>query len=406
MLIEGGKVIIKYLSKKAMGYLLFVLFLCAMAIPLHAMAADNFAGNIKAIEAVGAANVNIIRAGKTTPVAAMIGDAVFAGDTIKTGANSKVQIVLSDNSTIYIAQNSSLWMKEYLANPSEGKRNVTLYTERGTLRYLVQKLFRAISGAEKSWKASRFQIETPTAVAGIKGSDVVSETEKESSTISVLDEGVVEVESKDPQHKGKKVIVTANKSTTVKKNAPPTAAAPITPQKKEKLKKDTTIQTQADKDAKDKKTKADVAAKKKLSKVLKDAVDSGKSIEEAVPAAIKAGADPALLVYTAVEAGYSVQGVVAGAIKAGASLDAIVNAAIKAGADQDAVAKAAVSAGASPSAVATAVASAKSSEAPVFGYTPAEGGTTTTTPATSYITPAPIIIGGGGGTTTATKSKP
>jgi hypothetical protein len=243
---------IRVFIKKTRGYLLCVLFLCAMAIPLHAVAADNFAGNIKAIEAVGAANVNIIRAGKTAPVAAMIGDAVFAGDTIKTGANSKVRVELSDNSTIYIAQNSSLQMKEYLASQSEGKRNVTLYTEQGTIRFLVQKLFKAISGAEKSWKASNFKIETPTAVAGIKGTDVVSETEKESSIFNVLDEGVLEVESKDSQHKGKKVILTANKSTSVKKNAPPTPAAPITPQKNQKLKKDTTTQTQAAKDAFDK----------------------------------------------------------------------------------------------------------------------------------------------------------
>lgn len=398
-----------------------VLFLClvSMAFPLPVSAADTFAGNVKLIEAIGKSDANIIRAGKKEGVAVKIGDAVFIGDTIKTGANTRVQLALSDNSSIFIAPNSSLQVKEFFINHAQGKRNVVVKADVGKYRFLVEKIFRAIAGGpEKSWKDSKYKIETPTAVAGIKGSDILADVKKDSSRFTVII-GILGVQSALPGVKGE-VTVTANQSTTIPKNAPPQTPIKVAPQVIENMKKETTpikvlqqekseapkgdkeAKGDKDKEAKEAKIKADLADKSKpVQEVLKKNIDKGMSLEDAIAAAVKAGADPATVVYAAIQAGYSAQQVVSAAIKAGAPLAAVVNAALIAGADPKAIVQALVDAGVSPEVAAAAVADATASEAPAFGYTPAE----TPAPPVTY-NPSPPVIGGGGGATPSTETTP
>ncbi|MBI5204312.1 MAG: FecR domain-containing protein [Nitrospirae bacterium] len=378
------------------GFSIFVLcsvlllFLFSMVFPLPASAAGAFVGNIKSIEAAGTYNVNIIRAGKPVPVAAKIGDALFEGDTIKTGSSSKVQLLLSDNTTIYVAQNSNLMIKEYLLNHTQNKRNVVVKSDEGKIRMVVMKMFRAIAAtADKQWKSSNVRIETPTAVAGIKGTDLVIVVSRTHTQLTVF-EGVVGIRNMLSSVRGE-AIVGANQTSTVKKDAPPAPPVVITPQQKQQLLKDTTPELKAEKDsgkksgaketketkkdkdkdkeAKETKIKADLADKSKpVQDAINKAVKSGMSLEDAIAAAIKAGADPATVVYAAIQAGYSAQQVVSAAIKAGAPLAAVVNAAVIAGADSKAIVQGAVDAGVAPAVAADTVAVATSSESPAFGY--------------------------------------
>ncbi len=395
-----------------------LLFLFSMVFPLPASAAGTFVGNIKSIEAAGAGTykVNIIRAGKPVPVAAKIGDALFEGDTIKTGANSKVQLLLSDNTTIYVAQNSNLMIKEYLLNHTQNKRNVVVKSDEGKIRMVVMKMFRAIAAtADKQWKSSNVRIETPTAVAGIKGTDLVIVVSRTHTQLTVF-EGVVGIRNMLSSVRGE-AIVGANQTSTVKKDAPPAPPVVITPQQKQQLLKDTTPELKAEKDggkkagakdtketkkdkdkdkeAKETKIKADLADKSKpVQDAIKKAVKSGMSLEDAIAAAIKAGADPATVVYAAIQAGYSAQQVVSAAIKAGASLASVVNAAVIAGADSKAIVQGATDAGVAPAVAADTTADATKSESPAFGYEqpaaepapvpmPSPGSTTTPPPGTS-----------------------
>src|SRR5512143_53580 len=86
---------------------LALLAVCAIFdAPVHAQ--DLFAGNIKAVETPSAASVvKIIRTGFSGVLAGKPGDAVFAGDTLKTGPGVKAQIELSDATVIVLGPNSA-----------------------------------------------------------------------------------------------------------------------------------------------------------------------------------------------------------------------------------------------------------------------------------------------------------
>lgn len=294
-------------------------------------------------------------------------------------------------------------------------------SDEGKIRMVVMKMFRAIAAtADKPWKSSNVRIETPTAVAGIKGTDLVIVVSRTHTQLTVF-EGVVGIRNMLSSVKGE-AIVGANQTSTVKKDTPPAPPVVITPQQKQQLLKDTTPELKAEKDggkktgakdtketkkdkdkeAKEAKIKADMADKSKpVQDSIKKAVKSGMSLEDAIAAAIKAGADPATVVYAAIQAGDSAQQVVSAAIKAGASLAAVVNAAVIAGADSKAIVQGATDAGVAPAVAADATANATSSNSQQFGYDapPAE-------PAPVVISPAPVIGGGAGATpSTETTSK-
>lgn len=396
--------------------LLAALFL-AMAAVSYGWAANTFIGNISMVEG----NVNITRAGKAGLVAAKAGDALFAGDTIKTDDNSKAQIILGDNSTIYVAPNSNMQLKNYLLSRTEEKRNIAVKTFFGKIRFVVSKIYKvSASGTQRSWRDSNFTIETPTAVAGIKGTDFVITVSPTHTTFSVF-EGLVGAKNKSSLIKGE-VMLGANQASTVKKDAAPKPPIQIAPQQKQMLIMETTppivakkeggqAVAAAAKDAKEAKDAQvaeiakDVAAKVSVKDIVEKAIDKGMNVDEAAAAAIKAGVDPQAVVYAAIAEGYSGKMVVEGAIEAGAKVDVVVKAAVAAGADTKAITEGAKDAGVTADVIATSIADAASPDT-TFTFTPAA---TDAPLVEEYIAPTEAIVSGGGATPsteTATTSTP
>ena len=97
--------------------------------------------------------------------AAQAGDPITQGMVVKTGKNSVVDIYFS-GSVIRILENSSVVMKELIKELQTNKELSEFYVEKG-------KLFSKVS--RKLTEGEKFKVSTPTAVAGVRGTEFLVE---------------------------------------------------------------------------------------------------------------------------------------------------------------------------------------------------------------------------------------
>jgi len=90
---------------------------------------------------------------------AKVGDAVYEGDVIKTGANSTANLAFADGTSFNISQNAQMELNEFVYSPN-GKSNSTVYN-------LTKGAFTFIAG-EVAHTGS-MKVETPLATMGIRG---------------------------------------------------------------------------------------------------------------------------------------------------------------------------------------------------------------------------------------------
>src|SRR5574337_1178074 len=157
-------------------FTILVLFVFALWTPSPAPAQDPFVGKIIAIDSGTAAQaVNIVRVGKNGYAKAKIGDALFAGDTVKTGHGVKARIELADKSIINIGSDSILQIKAHLFVPAEARRNYVFKSLKGVIRFIIAHTFKPGNNGAPAvpWKDSNVTVETATAVAGVRGTDFV-----------------------------------------------------------------------------------------------------------------------------------------------------------------------------------------------------------------------------------------
>ena len=125
-------------------------------------------------------NVNIIEDDKA--VKANVGDKITQGMIIQTEAKSVVDIHF-EGSVIRILENSSVIMKELVKNLSDNKELTELYVQKG-------KMFSQVT--RKLTVNEKFSVRTPTAVAGVRGTEFLVDEENGKSRISCV-EGQVAV---------------------------------------------------------------------------------------------------------------------------------------------------------------------------------------------------------------------
>jgi hypothetical protein len=121
-----------------------------------------FAGEAGLVARVNGAPT-VERAGKTE--ALKRGGNVFTGDVIETDANSKVKILLNDDSVLAIGPKSRVTVSDFVLDSSG--RNVRLQVLVGRFKIAIAKFF----GAHTD-----YEIRTPTAVAGVRGTVLWGDT--------------------------------------------------------------------------------------------------------------------------------------------------------------------------------------------------------------------------------------
>jgi len=151
-------------------------------------------------------DVKIVSDGKT--IAANAGDIITQGMTVKTGTKAIVDIYF-EGSVIRILEKSSVVMKELVKNLSDSKELTELYVENGQV---FSKVTRKLTDGEK------FRVNTPTAVAGVRGTEFLVSEEEGKSTIACIEGKVAvkETASDDSTF----IDVEAGKEASVEKGKP------------------------------------------------------------------------------------------------------------------------------------------------------------------------------------------
>jgi hypothetical protein len=88
-----------------------------------------------------------------------VGDAVYQGDVVQTGADGRVGINFTDGSSFNVSSNARMALDEFVYEPN-GKSNSTMFKlARGTLTFVAGKVA----------KTGDMKIDTPVATMGIRG---------------------------------------------------------------------------------------------------------------------------------------------------------------------------------------------------------------------------------------------
>src|SRR5262249_3997696 len=88
-----------------------------------------------------------------------VGDLVYQGDVVSTGADGTVGIVFSDGTAFNLSSNARMVLNEFVYDPN-GKSNATLFSlTKGTFTFIAGKVART----------GDMKIDTPVATMGIRG---------------------------------------------------------------------------------------------------------------------------------------------------------------------------------------------------------------------------------------------
>jgi hypothetical protein len=96
-----------------------------------------------------------------TSLPAAPGLKLMIGDTLVTGRDGSLGVILRDDSSLSIGPGSRLVLRRFRFSPSEGKFELVARISRGTMAYL--------SGLIGRLSPEKVRIETPSATIGIRG---------------------------------------------------------------------------------------------------------------------------------------------------------------------------------------------------------------------------------------------
>jgi hypothetical protein len=116
------------------------------------------AGHVKTISGTAF----IVRNNATVPAKA--GDAVFATDALRTGADGTVGVTLRDDTRISLGPASEVRIDRYVYAPGEGGLGMVLKFVRGAAVY--------VSGRIAKLAPDSIRLEAPAAIVGVRGTTV------------------------------------------------------------------------------------------------------------------------------------------------------------------------------------------------------------------------------------------
>jgi FecR-like protein len=158
------------------------------------------------------------RGGAFTP--ATVGAGVQVGDELRTG-DGQMRVVFRDDSVIDLAENSTMTVDTQVFDPGSSRFTSLMRLAAGKARALVSKVY-GTAGAS-------YEIQTPTAVAGVRGTSFLIEYDASSDATNVFGiEGRIMVRSL-AEVLNNTVYVTASEGTSVGRGMAPTQPEPVDP---------------------------------------------------------------------------------------------------------------------------------------------------------------------------------
>src|SRR5262249_38393715 len=173
--------------------------------------AQERVGTVDAVEG----QAEVLRAGSWIPLAA--GDPVLLGDQLRTRADAKLRVVLREDSVLTLAPGSQLEVTEQLVAPATVSRFQLLL---GTIKAAVTQRY-----AEPR---ARFEVGTPTAIAGVRGTSCLAayDPAQEETLVVGLTE-VTRVRALVDQPGVAEVDLGPGLATRVRRGSRPLAPAPL-----------------------------------------------------------------------------------------------------------------------------------------------------------------------------------
>ena len=110
-------------------------------------------------------HVEIQPGGATSWTAAAVDAEVEIGDTLRTGLDSAIKIVLVDDTTLSLGEDTELVLDSFVVGPAATREASVLRHLKGQIRARVGEAFGG---------TTRVEIHTPTAVMGVKGTELSS----------------------------------------------------------------------------------------------------------------------------------------------------------------------------------------------------------------------------------------
>jgi hypothetical protein len=156
--------------------------------------------------------VEIKKSSASDWVAAKVKNSLSEGDIVKSGANSKASITFFDGSVINLQSDTQIEIKQLTSSKPTGIR-------------LKQEIGDTLSKVEKlTDSASKYEIETPVAVAGVRGSQMRVKVAQDGTTEVQNVEGKISVTAQ-----GVEVVIPVGNTSSVKPGQPPGAPVPASP---------------------------------------------------------------------------------------------------------------------------------------------------------------------------------
>ncbi|TAN45719.1 MAG: hypothetical protein EPN22_01640 [Nitrospirae bacterium] len=210
-----------------------LLAICLVVLPQNAWSAEQV-GKITNVEG----KVDILRGGQLPAVAVNLDDAIYVKDVLRTKSGAKAEITFDDGNVVKVAPSSRIDIEDYV--PHEGKNKAVIKMPRGKVQAIVNKDI--IKKLSLSSKASAFEVHTPNAVAGVRGTDFFTmQTVVQGINITniVVKDGIVETHN--PKFPDQVVRLTPGTATSILENKPPAAPVKVPEQGMKNLEKDTTL---------------------------------------------------------------------------------------------------------------------------------------------------------------------
>ena len=150
-------------------------------------------------------------------------DAIFLNDTVRTGEESKVKILLQDDSIMTLGERSQMQFTAFLVTPQRRRSVVNLLL--GKLRVLTTRFFGG---------GSRTEIHTANTVVGVRGSEGITEYQaavRKTTVLPLSGEWFVQ----DPTNPQKIIDLPVNQITELVGPTFTPQTRPVTPQEKAQL---------------------------------------------------------------------------------------------------------------------------------------------------------------------------
>jgi len=185
---------------------LFLLLLPLLMLPAEGAHAADAVASVKAL--IG--DVDILKGGAPPAARAKINDPLATGDIVRTKSGASAEVVFTDGSLLKIAQRSRIDIGAYAGS------NGTARLTRGTVEAVVDPA--RVRKATAEGKGRIFEIHTPNAVAGVRGTRFFVTHDRDLTGVLVREGSVYVYNLSAPE---KEVIVEAGSLVTVSGDTPP-----------------------------------------------------------------------------------------------------------------------------------------------------------------------------------------